>query len=540
MAGSAKDLQLRELKDTISELRKMIKTLQATIDMMNTREAELRQERENLKEEVELLKKKLFSASSEKRRVLEIPGQLNFFNEAEAEQDISLLKDEEEEKVRSPRSRKKKTVQAEKFAGLPVDKEYLDLPDEEKVCRQCGTPLEKVGEEFVRREIKFIPAKLRVVEYYSINYNCPQCEEDEVPHFYKGRDFHLHRLHGMASASTVAWVMYQKFCNCVPLYRQEKDWEQYGAKFDRATLANWVILNAAECFAPMYEFFKRYLLSRTFLMADETPVQVLKEKDRRARTKSYMWIYRTGEDEGPPLILYKYSETRAGYNAAEFLSDFSGYLMCDGYSGYNRIRNAKRCSCWAHVRRYLIDAVPKGKEYDYTQPAVQGVMYTNKLFDLEDRIHRNHKTPDAIKEARLQKEKPVLEGFWSWLDNQNPVKGSRLYKAVTYIRNRKDYLETYLEDGRCSFSNNASERSVKPFVMGRKNWLFSDTPEGAVASEQVYTIVETAKANGVNVYHYLCYLLEKAPSLLMSDEELEKFAPWNEDVKTEIAKRAAA
>ena len=539
MANSAKDLQLRELKDMISNLNEMIRNLQATIETMNAREAALQQERDNLKDEVELLKKKLFGASSEKRNVLEIPGQLNLFNEAEAEQKPELLIEEETEAVRPPKPRKKKTVQTEKFAGLPVRKEYLDLPEDQKVCSECGTKLVQVGEEFVRREVEFIPAKLRVVEYYSRNYSCPQCELDEAPHFYKGRDFHLHRLHGMASASTIAWVIYQKYCNCVPLYRQEKDWAQYGAKFDRATLANWVILNAEECFAPMYSFFRRIFLSRTFVMADETPVQVLKEPGRRAQTKSFMWVYRTGEDEGPPIILYKYSETRAGYNAADFLKDFNGYLMCDGYSGYNKVWNARRCSCWAHVRRYLVDAIPKGKQLDYTQPAVQGVIYVDKLFELEKSIKQRHKTPDAIKEARLQKEVPVLEGFWSWLDAQKPVKNSRMDKAVIYIRNRKPYLETYLEDGRCSFSNNASERSVKPFVMGRKNWMFSDTPNGAVASEQIYTIIETAKENGVNVYHYLTYLLEQAPSSQMSDEELERFAPWNEEVKAEIERRAS-
>ena len=328
--------------------------------------------------------------------------------------------------------------------------------------------------------------------------------------------------------------MYQKYCNCVPLYRQEKDWAQYGAPLSRATLANWIIENTMEFFDPMTSFFKRKLLERRFLMADESPLQVLKEPGRRPQTKSFMWLYRTGEDDDVPIIIYKYSQTRAGDNAKDFLDGYDGYLMCDGYSGYNKVKTAKRCSCWAHVRRYLVEAIPKGHENDLTHPAVQGLAYVDKLFAYEKSIHEKHSKPEAIRKARLAKEKPILDAFFVWLDKQTTARGSRMEKAVVYARNRKPFLETYLEDGRCSFSNNASERSVKPFVMGRKNWLFSDTPEGAVASEKVYTIVETAKANGVNIYHYLTYLLKKCPSPTMTDEELERLAPWNEEVKSDL------
>ena len=291
-------------------------------------------------------------------------------------------------------------------------------------------------------------------------------------------------------------------------------------------------------FLPMYEYFHRKLLERGFAMADETPLQVLHEPERRAQTKSYMWLLRSGEDGGPPIILYKYSETRAGDNAVNFLHGFKGYLMCDGYSGYNKVSDAKRTACWAHIRRYLTDAIPKGKALDYTQPFVQGMLYINQLFHMEDVIKSKYSSFDAIKKARLEKEKPVVEGFLSWLDQQDPTRGSRMDKAVTYIQNRRSYLSTYLEDGRCSFSNDLSENAVRPFTVGRKNWLFCDPPNGAQASAIVYTMVEMAKANGVNVYHYLTYLLEKLPDDRMSDDELELLAPWNETIKVEIERRA--
>ena len=539
MADSSKDIQLRELKDMIHDLQKMIKTLQATVDAANKREEALTQERDNLKEEVDLLRKKLFGTSSEKR-VLDIPGQLNFFNEAELEQDPALAQVEELEassSEKTPKRRKARATDAERFKGIPVEKEYLDLSEKEKNCPVCGTALKQIGEEFVRRELVFIPARLKVREYYSRNYECPQCSQHGIPVIKKGKDGRPHMLYGMACAGTVAWVMYQKFCNALPYFRQEKDWKQYGASITRKTMANWVIQNSEAFFLPMYEYFQRKLLEREFAMADETPLQVLHEPGRRAQTQSYMWLFRSGEDGLPPIILYKYSETRAGENAVDFLRGFKGYLMCDGYSGYNKVPDAKRTACWAHIRRYLTDAIPKGKALDYTQPSVQGVMYINQLFHLEDIIKAKHTSFDAIKKARLEKEKPVVEGFLSWLDQQAPVRGSRMDKAVTYIQNRRSYLTTYLEDGRCSFSNNLSENAIRPFTVGRKNWLFCDTPNGAQASALVYSMVEIAKANGVNVYHYLTYLLEKMPSNRMSDEELELLAPWNENVKTEIQRR---
>lgn len=540
MANSSKDLQLRELKDMITELRNMINTLQATVDAASKREEVLIQERDNLKDEISLLRKKLFGSSSEKR-VIDFPGQLNLFNEAELEQDPSIAETEELAAIlpeETPKKRKTRATDAERFKGIPVIKKYIDIPEEDKTCPVCSTPLVKIGEEFVRRELVFIPAKLKVVEIYSFNYSCPECSKRDIPVIKKGKDGKPHMLYGMASAGTVAWVMYQKFCNSLPYCRQEKDWKQYGAAITRATMANWVIRNSEAFFRPMYEYFHRKLLERNFLMADETPLQVLHEEGRRAQTKSYMWLFRSGEDGGIPIILYKYSPTRAGDNAVEFLQEFNGYLMCDGYSGYNKVSNAKRTACWAHIRRYLTDAIPKGKQLDYTQPSVQGMMYINQLFHLEDVIKAEHSSFDAIKKARLEKEKPIVEGFLSWLDKQNPVRGSRMDKAVTYIQNRRDYLMTYLEDGRCSFSNNLSENAIRPFTVGRKNWLFCDTPHGAQASAIVYTMVEMAKANGVNVYHYLTYLLEKLPDDSMSDNELDQLAPWNEKVKIEIERRA--
>ena len=531
MAKNPRDQQIIELKDTIKELNKTIKNLNAMIDAANKRE-------QVLQEQIDYLTKKLFGKSSEKRSD-DIEGQLSFFDEAESEA-VASDPAEEEFITIEKHTRKKKATMMDKFAGVPVQKAYLDVPEDERTCERCGTPLEKIGEEFVRREIEIIRPSIKIIEYYSINYGCPKCKsEAEIPYIVKGRDGHPHMLHGMASAGTVAWVMYQKYFNSLPLYRQERDFKMlYGVDIGRGTIANWIIKNSEEFFSPMCRYFQRKLVAGRYAMADETPLQVLKEPGRRAETKSFMWVFRTGEFDKEHIVLFHYSETRAGNTAKEFLEGFHGYLMTDGYSGYNKLKDCCiRTSCWSHVRRYLIDAIPKGKKYDHTQPAVQGLMYVDKLFDLEKKIHeKKGVTFDAIKSFRLKKEVPVLEGFWKWLDAQSAIKGSRLDKALIYIRNRKPFLTTYLEDGGRSFNNNTSERSCKAFVTGRKNWLFSDTTDGANASAMVYSMVETAKANGVDVYLYLKYLLTKTPTDLTSDEELEKLCPWDPSCKEALVK----
>jgi len=537
VARDTKELQFRELKDTISQLNitiaaqtQLIASLQKSLDAANEREADQSKQLAAFKEQIDFLTKKLFGTSSE-RRMDDVEGQLHLFNEAEILQKEVVMIPDIESTVKA-HTRKAKTTLEEKIKGIPVEEILVDLSEEEKTCPQCNTQLKLIGRETIRHEIEYIPAQVKVKKYVSLHYGCPECKETEEPYIIKAKTEQKPLMkHSLASSSSVAWTMYQKYANGMPLYRQEKDWKQYGIELSRSTLANWIIYNASQYLDPLYEYFHRCLLKRKFLMADETTTQVLDEPGRRPQSKSYMWLYRTGEDGNPTIILYGYSETRSGDNAKAFLKGFQGYLACDGYQGYNKVPNMKRCSCWAHVRRYLIDAVPKGKEYDYSNPAVQGVQYCNKLFEYEDWINKKNVSYEERKVLRLQKEKPILEAFWSWFDSQKPIKNSRMDKAVTYIQNRRDTLETYLEDGRCSFSNNLSENAIRPFTLGRKNWLFSESPEGAKASATVYTMVEMAKAHDLNIYKYLKYLLDQRPSLKWSDEQLEKLAPWSSEVK---------
>ena len=531
MASGAQELQLRELKDTVSQLKTMISEQTELIRSLREIIDQKTEHEKVLQEQVDYLTKKLFGSSSEKRSA-DIPGQLSLFDEAEQE-----ARPEPEEVIVKEHKRKAKATHDDIFKGVKKTRRVIPLDEADKICPVCGTEMVRVGEEYVRRELVYIPAKCEIIEYYREVYSCPECKlggsESGKPVFTKSQVPAVLIPGGYASASAVAWTMYQKYCNSIPLYRQEKDWKQYGAEISRATLANWIIYCTEHYLRPVYDYFHRELVRRSFAMADETRVQVLNEPDRRAQTQSFMWVFRSGEDGLPTIVLYSYNPTRQGDHAAEFLDGFQGYLETDGYQGYNKVPGVKRCSCWAHIRRYFIDAVPKGKQYDYSQPAVQGVQYCDRLFRIEDSI--NQKYPgqyEKRKQIRLEKEKPILEAFWSWFDQLHPVKNSRMDKACVYVRNRRETAMTYLEDGRCSFSNNLSENAVRPFTVGRKNWLFSNSVSGAEASSIVYTMVEMAKAHNLNVFGYLQYLLSKRPDGSWTDKELAGLAPWNPDLES--------
>lgn len=375
--------------------------------------------------------------------------------------------------------------------------------------------------------------KIERIEYVATTYGCPECKATEEPQFVKDNGNPALISGSYMSESLLSHIAYQKCGLYLPLYRQEKDFKQLNASITRTPMAKCLITASQVYLQPMYDFFHRKLLCRRFLMMDETTVQVLKENNRRAQTKSYFWVIRTGEDGLNPIILYNYTPTRAGENAKRFLNGIASgfYLMADGYQGYNKVQETNRCCCWAHIRRYLLESITKGMDKDYTHPAVQGFLYCEKLFAYERSYREKGLSYKQIYSRRLKDEKPVIEGFLVWLRQVDPGSNGKLKKALTYIKNREEFLMTYLEDGRCSFSNNLSENSIRPVTMVCKNWLFSDTPEGAQANTLYLTIVEIAKVYGLDLYKYLNFLFEQRPNKDMSDDELEKLATWNENIK---------
>ena len=501
----------------IEQLEKTIKNLQDQVS--------------NLTEMVMLLRKEKFGPSSEKA-VKSSEEQLSLFNEAEIEADGAIT-EPITKSVKGYLRKETRTKREELLKDLPVVEIECDIPTEDQFCVRCGKALKRIGKETVREELEYIPAKLQIVRYVRWSYGCLSCKRTGQPYIVKALTPTSLMNHSLASPSSVANLMYQKYVNSIPLYRQEKTWEQLGISLSRATMANWVIRCSEDYLKPVVEHMRKQLLSRDIIHCDETPVQVLKEEGKKPQTKSYMWLYRTGIDDEKPVVLYDYQPSRNGDHAVTFLKDFKGYVHSDGYSGYNKLTGIIRCGCWAHLRRKFIEAIPQRKSTEALTNAEIGRNYCDQLFMIERDL--KGLSPEERKIKRLELEKPVLEAFWCWLENLEVLKGSALGKAVTYALNQRKYMENYLLDGRCCISNNAAENAIRPFTVGRKNWLFADTPKGASASAAVYSIVETAKANGINVYTYLHYLLLYMPDTDWRNhpEELDHLMPWSEAVQAE-------
>ena len=534
MPRSAKDIQLTELKDTISKLNELIVTQTSSMDSLQKTIEDLRQELSNKQAEVDYLKAKLFGSSSEKLKA-PFPGQMSLFGEMPDERIPEIIEPEIIDVAAHKRERKPKATYGEMFDNLPRREVLLDsLTDEEKNCPVCGTQMVPIGTEIARTELVFHPAVLERVDYMATTYECPSCKDSPEPQFIKDEGAAPLVPHSYVSSGLAAHVMYGKFINALPYYRQEKDFEnQFGVKIGRGTMAHWTIYCAENYFSPMIGYFHRQLVKRKYVAADETPIQVLKEAGRRPQSKSYVWLFRSGDDGLNPVIVYQYHPTRNGDAAAEFFQESAPgtYINADGYAGYNKLKGFKRCCCYAHIRRYFLEAIPKGKEKDYTDPAVQGFLYCNKLFEYERSYREKGLSYKQIYNRRLRDQKPVVEAFLVWINKQSAPNGSRLSRALTYARNQQNYMMTYLEDGHCSISNNLSENSIRPITVGRRNWLFCDTTDGADASMMVYSLLETARANGLNPQKYLEYLLEARPNENMSDEELESMAPWSPEVQ---------
>ena len=536
MSQSEMEALIQLQKETIESLRQLVDSQRLTIELLTKNHeeqtAQLNQTIANLNETVEYLKKKLFVSSSEKAKKDGFPGQMDLFNEAEAVADPSVPEPTLEEVVGGYKrqARKTKATREEILAGLPVIEVPCTVPDEDRNCPYCNTPMEIIGKKVVREELRIIPAKVERIQYVQEVLGCPECKKDGASVIVGAETPSPLLKHSLASPSTVAYVMYQKYVNSIPLYRQETDWKQLGVKLLRATLANWIIKCGTDYMGPVYERLHQHLLKRDIIHADETPCQVLKEEGKTAQSKSYMWLYGSGNDGLPPIRLYDYQPSRGGYHAEKFLKGFSGYLTCDGFGGYNKLKDVIRCGCLAHMRRYWYDALPgKSKKTKEKTPAEIGFDYCNQLFELEKEY--TDLDAETRKVKRLETEPAIWKAYWSWLETLYPTGGSRLDKAVTYAKNQKPYMENYLLDGRCSISNNIAENIARPYAIGRKNFLFHDTVKGARASSIIYSLVETAKLNNLNIYAYLETVLLYMPDYKNEPEGIEELMPWSDMIQ---------
>lgn len=509
-----------------------------TLNMLEKRIVQLELENKNLHETVAYLTKKLYGKSSETSKTLAIVGQLSLFDEAEIEADPEVAEPALED-VEKIIVKKYKGQRKDKLDKLPHHKVVFKLSDEDLNCPQCGTELKSIGEEFVRSEVEYIPALLKVIDYYRETYECRKCKKTDEPLMAKAPTTNPVIWHSYASPSSVAHIMYQKYVNAMPLYRQETDWKNLGLNLKRQTMSNWIIQASKDWLFPLIELLHKKMLEEKYLHADETKIEVMNEKGRKNTTDSFMWVYGTYKDSKIPIRIFEYQPTRNGDHPKKFLSGFHGYLITDAYQGYEKVEKITRCYCFAHLRRYFVDALPPDIQKPEATLPSKAIEYCNKLFKIEEQIEKL--PPNEKQKQRQERSKPILDAFWAWVDENidNCLPKSKLAKAFGYALNQKDGLMNFLQDGNIAISNNLAENSIRPFTVGRRNWLFSGSPEGAAASAAVYSIVETAKANGLNPYDYLRYIFKYLPGVCFTEEPeyLEEFLPWNPGVQ-EFCKKA--
>ena len=506
-------LNATTLPDTAEELKELLLDL----------DARYRARIEFLEERIRFFQKELFGRKTEKRPVESQGRQLHLFNEAEA-----LVPEEEveEKPLKVPAHTRRRPRRKPLPADLPRVDVIHDIDEEQKIC-SCGAELSRIGEE-VSEKLDIIPAKIQVVRHIRYKYACKSCEgvESEEPAV-KIAPAPVQLIpKGLATAGLVAYIAVAKYSDALPLYRQEKIFSRMGIDLSRSTMAGWMV-KAAESCDPVLQLLQCELLSGPLINADETPLQVLDEPGRANTTKSYMWVFRGGSP-GKEVVYYRYSPTRSGDVPREVLQDYRGYLQTDAYSAYEGLEGPVRLvGCFAHVRRYFVRAVEaRGKKSNKTGSAEVALDYIRKLYALEKAANRQELSASQRYEFRKDKAEGILEEFKAWLDKlkgMTPPKGL-LGKAIGYARNHWPKLIRYVEDGHITPDNNAAENAIRPFVVGRKNWLFAGHPNGAHASAALFSLIETAKACGLEPYAYLRFLFTKIPHA-QTDEEYAALLP---------------
>jgi transposase len=503
---------LTEALKIIEELRKEIVELKALVKYYE--------------EQNKIFLQKKYGKSSEKN----IPEQMELpllFDEAENEADHRKPEPTFEQITYTRRKRTGK--KEEDLSGLPVETIIHAIPEDKRICPDCGGVMHIMGHGEPRQEIQIIPAQVKVIEHIREIYSCRNCEHNgtSVPVIKAPMPEPVIKG-SSASPSFIAHIMIQKYVNAVPLYRQEMYFIANGFTLSRQTMANWMIYCSEHWLKVLYELMKSSILKEEVLHADETVLQVLHEPGRASRTNSYMWLYMTAAFASLQIVLYEYQETRSSSHPKMFLLNFNGYLHSDGYPGYHSLpAGITVCGCWAHARRAFADAlkiVPLNERSG--TPQQKGLEFCNKLFALEHEYNKECLTPEERFQARQERSKPISDALFAWAASVIALPKSMLGKAIHYLFNQRPYLENVYKDGRLELSNNRAERSIKPFVIGRKNWLFSASPKGAKASAVIYSIIETAKMNKLKPFEYLKHIFETMPNI--APDKYSDLLPWSE------------
>ena len=524
-----------KLPKNMNEALNLMSDMQEEITNLQTENTKLQEEikkldlaNSNLYEMLVKSNKMMFGHSRETLSSILGSEQLSFFNEAEQESNSKAEEPTEETLVKS-HTRKPKRTKKELTENLPHKEVVIDLEEDEKVCDICNSELVCIGKEKLRSELNIVPAHIFVIDYYRNVYKCPECEKETDEANIKKPTAPVPVMKkSMASPATVAYTVQEKYQNGVTLFRQEQYWKSKGVQLNRNTLANW-ITRSSVWLKPLWDLMHKELLKEDIIHADETKLRVLKRDGVPTESMSRMWVFCSGKYSDKPMSLYKYHPTRSSAVVRDYIGDYGGYLHTDGYSAYNTALKATRIGCWAHARRKFVDCMPKGIK-DKNSRAAKALELIERLFSIEKGL--GGVPIKQIKTEREKQSKPILDEYWDLIENIEAGQGSALSKAVAYSIHNKTELNGYLSDGRIEMTNNRAERAVKPFVIARKNFLFSDTSKGAEASALCFSMIETAKLNSLDVYGYLIYLFSELPKIgdTPTDDQLAKFLPWSDTI----------
>ena len=515
----------RHLGDAQSYLSDVQGTLAETRGTLAETQEELAKAQSRIRylyEQFVLARHRMFGASSEQS-----PDQVRLFNEAEilagmptADEDDDTEASDDASAGVSPAKTKARGKRAPLPAELPRIDVVHELPEDQRICA-CGTPMVEIGEE-VSEQLDIVPMKIQVLRHIRKRYGCPDADQAPVTAPMPAQPIPKSN----ASVDLIAMLLAVKYIDGLPLARFEKVLARYGVTISRQTLARWVIA-AANVLQPVHNLLRDALFDGRILHMDETTLQVLKEAGRAATSKSYMWV-QTGGPPQRPVVIYDYNPSRGGHVPTELVTGFQGFLMTDGYEAYNalaRTEGIEHQVCWAHCRRGFVDAQrvqPKGKN----GRADEALRLIRSLYRIERELKDVGVTERFLQ--RRARSVPILKGMRTWLDAAliAVTPKSALGKALAYMHHYWPKLIRYVEWGDTPIDNNRAENAIRPFVVGRKAWLFSDTPAGAHASALIYSLVETAKANGIEPSAWLALLLRTVPGA-KSVEEIEALLPWN-------------
>jgi transposase len=477
-----------------------------------------------LEEKLRLALHKRFAASSEKAS----PDQPDLFNEAEA---ISAQAVTEEATTTVPEHKRRKRGRKPLPDHIPRTRIEHDIPEHEKICA-CGCRKSRIGEA-VSEQLDIVPAKIQVLQHVRFKYACMSCEgvEDDGPAVTIAPLPPQPIPKSNASPGLLAHIVTAKFQDGLPLYRQETMFARIGVELPRSTMANWMI-RVGDLIRPLINLMQEVLQGFDVLQMDETTLQVLKEKGRAATSKSYMWVARGGPPSSQ-VILFTYDPSRSSAVPLALLADYEGYLQTDGYDGYTAVAKRKgiiHVGCLAHARRKFDEAIKAQAKHKTGRGglAKQGFEMIQRIYRVEREAVEREFGPDERKRLRDEKAKPLWEEMRQWLERSHgqAPPGTLTGKALGYLNTQWPRLIRYLDDGRLEADNNRTENAIRPFVMGRKAWLFCDTPAGADASARLYSLIETAKANRVEPYAYLRHVFTELPKATTL-AEIEALLPWN-------------